>query len=83
MIQMIGGVITLVLLILSRVFKANDEKAKEKEVVIKELKDALANRDVDAITAALSGLRCCHIPINLRRLPYAAKRKGRGHTAAT
>lgn len=57
MMQIVSGIITLILLILSRVFKANDAQAAKQEAIIKELKDAIPKGDTSAITAALSGLR--------------------------
>lgn len=53
----IGGIIQLTLLILSKWFEADAEKKKKQEAIIKELKDAIAAGNTSNITAALSGLR--------------------------
>jgi uncharacterized membrane protein YvbJ len=53
----IGGIVQLILLILSKWFETNTEKKKKQEIIIKELKDAIASGDTSSITAALSGLR--------------------------
>jgi uncharacterized membrane protein YvbJ len=57
MLATIGGVISLILLIVSKWLEANAEDKKKKEAIIKELKDAIKNGDTSAITAALGGLR--------------------------
>jgi uncharacterized membrane protein YvbJ len=53
----IGGIVSLILLVVSKWFEANAETKKKQETIIKELKDAIKNGDTSAITATLSGLR--------------------------
>lgn len=53
----IGGIIQLVLLILSKSLESNAENKKKKEEIIKELQSAIKSNDPSAITLALSKLR--------------------------
>lgn len=52
MIELIKGIVTLIILIISNMIKSNQVKQEK----VKELKDAIKNADTSAITSALSGM---------------------------
>uniref|UniRef100_A0A6M3ITQ9 Uncharacterized protein n=1 Tax=viral metagenome TaxID=1070528 RepID=A0A6M3ITQ9_9ZZZZ len=53
----IGGIIQLALLMLSKWLEEDAKKKQKQEDMIKELTDAIAKGDTSSITATLSGLR--------------------------
>lgn len=57
MLTIIGGIVQLILLLLSKWIQTDAAKKAKQEVVIKELKDAIAKGDTGAITSALSGIK--------------------------
>lgn len=57
MTQIIGAILQLILLVLSKWFEKDAEKKKAKAGLQKELSDAIVAKDTSAITATIDSIR--------------------------
>lgn len=56
MIKMIGAIIQLIMLIFSTILEKDKEKKAKKEQALKEMKDAIKDKDPSAVTSILDDL---------------------------
>jgi hypothetical protein len=57
MLQIIGGILQIIFLLLKNKFEKDEEVRKQKEALHAEVKTAIASRDADAINAVICKLR--------------------------